>query len=357
MRSSAITCLGSAASPRSPMTSARRSRPSIPGSDCFVVPINDIAQGYDYPGEVRFEIEEQELDSYLRAADFLNFANTDVVSLQHEYGIFGGPSGSHVVRLMRDLRMPIVTTLHTVLREPERRPAPGPLPGRRALGPPGRDVGARPRLPPRGLRRPRGQDRPDRPRHPRHALRRPELLQGPVRRRGEVRGADLRAALAQQGDRGDAPGDAGDPPRVPQLRLHRGGGDPPEPPPRAGGAVPDQPGAAGQGPGHQAQRQLLQPVPGDRRADRVHRDGGHLHHALPEPGADRLGDAGVLVRLRQGGDLDALLVRRGAAGRGPRGAGPVRRLVGAWRARWSSCCATSPGGMRCARRRTCWAGR
>ena len=89
-----------------------------PGSDCFVVPINDISPGYDYPAEVRFEIEEQEVDSYLRAADFLNFANTDIVSLQHEYGIFGGPAGSHVVRLLRDLRMPIVTTLHTVLPDP-----------------------------------------------------------------------------------------------------------------------------------------------------------------------------------------------------------------------------------------------
>ncbi len=89
-----------------------------PGTDSFVVPINDIPQGYDYPGEVRFEVEEQEVDAYLRAADYLNFSNTDVVSLQHEYGIFGGPSGSHVLRLMGDLRMPIVTTLHTVLREP-----------------------------------------------------------------------------------------------------------------------------------------------------------------------------------------------------------------------------------------------
>ena len=67
---------------------------------------------------MRFEIEEQEVDSYLRAADFLNFANTDIVCLQHEFGIFGGPAGSHVVRLLRDLRMPIVTTLHTVLRDP-----------------------------------------------------------------------------------------------------------------------------------------------------------------------------------------------------------------------------------------------
>jgi glycosyltransferase involved in cell wall biosynthesis len=89
-----------------------------PGSDCFVVPINDISPGYDYPGEVRFEIEEQEVDSYMRAADFLNFASTDIVSVQHEFGIFGGPAGSHVLRLLRDLRTPIVTTLHTVLREP-----------------------------------------------------------------------------------------------------------------------------------------------------------------------------------------------------------------------------------------------
>jgi glycosyltransferase involved in cell wall biosynthesis len=89
-----------------------------PGTDAFVVPINDVPQGYEYPAEVRFEIEEQEVDSYLRAADFLNFATTDIVSLQHEFGIFGGSAGSHIVRLLRDLRMPVVTTLHTVLRDP-----------------------------------------------------------------------------------------------------------------------------------------------------------------------------------------------------------------------------------------------
>jgi glycosyltransferase involved in cell wall biosynthesis len=80
--------------------------------------VNDRPEGYEYPPEVRFEIEEQNLESYLRAADFLNFANTDVVSLQHEYGIYGGAAGSHVLGLVRDLRMPVVTTFHTVLREP-----------------------------------------------------------------------------------------------------------------------------------------------------------------------------------------------------------------------------------------------
>ena len=89
-----------------------------PATECIVVPVNDVPQGYDYPPEVRFELAEQDLDSYRRAADFLNFSTTDVVCLQHEYGIFGGPSGRHILALLRDLHMPVVTTLHTILREP-----------------------------------------------------------------------------------------------------------------------------------------------------------------------------------------------------------------------------------------------
>ena len=89
-----------------------------PKSDCFVVSVNDIKEGYDYPQEVRFEIEEQKLSSYQRAADFLNFNNTEVVSLQHEFGIYGGPSGSHILALLGDLHLPIVTTLHTILETP-----------------------------------------------------------------------------------------------------------------------------------------------------------------------------------------------------------------------------------------------
>src|SRR2546427_3058580 len=89
-----------------------------PENDCFVVPVNDIKLGYEYPDVVRFEIEEQDLSSYQRAADFLNIGNVDVVCLQHEFGIFGGPAGGHLLALLRELRMPIVTTLHTILREP-----------------------------------------------------------------------------------------------------------------------------------------------------------------------------------------------------------------------------------------------
>jgi glycosyltransferase involved in cell wall biosynthesis len=88
------------------------------GTQCFVVPVNDVEGGYEYPPEVRFEIEEQDLASYQRAADFLNSNNVGAVSLQHEFGIFGGPAGSHVVALLRSLKMPVVTTLHTVLQKP-----------------------------------------------------------------------------------------------------------------------------------------------------------------------------------------------------------------------------------------------
>ena len=89
-----------------------------PSVDCVVVPVNDEPEGYDYPPEVRFEFSQQDLDSYRRAADFLNFSNVDLACLQHEFGIYGGQAGRNILALLRDLQMPIVTTLHTVLREP-----------------------------------------------------------------------------------------------------------------------------------------------------------------------------------------------------------------------------------------------
>jgi len=90
-----------------------------PQSQCFSVSVNDIRGGYEYPQVVRFEIEEQDLSSYLRAADFLNISGVDIVCLQHEFGIFGGLAGGHILVLLRELRMPVVTTLHTILREPK----------------------------------------------------------------------------------------------------------------------------------------------------------------------------------------------------------------------------------------------
>jgi glycosyltransferase involved in cell wall biosynthesis len=90
----------------------------VPGVDCFVLAMNDPGKRYAYPERVRFEIAESDITSYRRAADFLNVNGVGVVCLQHEYGIFGGRAGSHVLALLRELRMPVVTTLHTILGEP-----------------------------------------------------------------------------------------------------------------------------------------------------------------------------------------------------------------------------------------------
>jgi glycosyltransferase involved in cell wall biosynthesis len=87
-------------------------------TELLAVPVNDTDEGYTYPARVRFELAEDNLASYRQAADFLNFSNIDLVCLQHEYGIFGGPAGSHILELLRHLRMPFATTLHTVLRDP-----------------------------------------------------------------------------------------------------------------------------------------------------------------------------------------------------------------------------------------------
>ncbi|MCJ7553079.1 MAG: glycosyltransferase family 4 protein [Ignavibacteriaceae bacterium] len=86
---------------------------------CIALPVNDVVAGYSYPTRVRFELTEKDIDSYLRASDFLNINNVDLVCLQFEYGIFGGKAGSHILALLRGLRMPIVTTLHTILKNPD----------------------------------------------------------------------------------------------------------------------------------------------------------------------------------------------------------------------------------------------
>jgi len=84
-----------------------------------VVAVNDPLSPYAYPVRVRFEITEGDISSYRAAADFLNSSDVDVVCLQHEYGIYGGKAGSYILQLLQHLKIPVVTTLHTVLREPD----------------------------------------------------------------------------------------------------------------------------------------------------------------------------------------------------------------------------------------------
>jgi glycosyltransferase involved in cell wall biosynthesis len=85
----------------------------------FAIPVNDPDSSYNYPEQVRLELTQEDLSSYERAADFLNFNGNDLVCMQHEYGIYGGTAGRYILTLLRKLKMPLVTTLHTVLREPD----------------------------------------------------------------------------------------------------------------------------------------------------------------------------------------------------------------------------------------------
>ena len=80
--------------------------------------MNDVLEGYPYPERVRFEVRQAIQADYRLASEFLNVNRVSVVCLQHEYGIFGGASGSHILALLRRLRRPLVTTFHTVLKEP-----------------------------------------------------------------------------------------------------------------------------------------------------------------------------------------------------------------------------------------------
>lgn len=85
---------------------------------CSAVAMNDLPEGYSYPSQVRLEINQSQLNEYSLTADLLNVGQADVVCLQHEYGIFGGKRGSFIIELLRDLKMPVVTTLHTILKDP-----------------------------------------------------------------------------------------------------------------------------------------------------------------------------------------------------------------------------------------------
>ena len=91
---------------------------SSPLVETCIVAMTDHDHAYDYPPTVRLQINDSKLEDYERAAEVLNAGQYGVVSLQHEFGIFGGEAGGHVMALLSRLTMPIVTTLHTVLSQP-----------------------------------------------------------------------------------------------------------------------------------------------------------------------------------------------------------------------------------------------
>ena len=91
---------------------------SRPDLETCIVAMTDHGQAYDYPASVALQIKDDTIEDYVRAADFLNAGRFDVVCLQHEFGIFGGEAGGHILALLSRLTMPVVTTLHTVLAKP-----------------------------------------------------------------------------------------------------------------------------------------------------------------------------------------------------------------------------------------------
>ncbi len=289
--------------------------------DCFVLAMNDAGRRYAYPGRVRFEITETDVASYRRAADFLNVSQVDLVSVQHEYGIFGGKAGSHLFALLRELRMPIVTTLHTILAEPNplQRIAMDELAqlserlvvmsshGAALL----RDVHHVPAskidLIPHGI----------------------PSLPSAARSKDQL-GVEGKSVILTFGllspDKGiehviDALPAILDP--LPGHGLHRARRHAParEGAPRRN--LPPHAREPRQEPRRRFEHHLPQPVREPGRADEVPVGSGHLHHAVPQSGADHLGDAGLRRRLGQGRDLDAVFLRAGTARRRERNPGAV----------------------------------
>ena len=171
----------------------------LPAADVFVVAMNDVGRHHAYPPRVRFELPENEHAAYRRAASFLNLSAADVLCVQHEYGIFGGTAGGHLLSLLREVRIPIVTTLHTLLGEPD--PA-----QRRVMDEIVRlserlvvmsDHAATLLRDVHGVPERRNRPHPPRDRQPAS----PAAGQAPARRRGQVGHPHLRPAVAGQGHR------------------------------------------------------------------------------------------------------------------------------------------------------------
>ena len=82
------------------------------------VAMDDTPEGYNYPHQVKFRIRQNVQSDYFWAADYLNANQYDAAIVQHEYGIYGGDDGSHILQMIQSLKMPVITNLHTVLENP-----------------------------------------------------------------------------------------------------------------------------------------------------------------------------------------------------------------------------------------------
>jgi glycosyltransferase involved in cell wall biosynthesis len=93
-------------------------RAALPRTEWKLVVMEDRGGDHAYPPQVTHVVRQDDITAYQKTADDLNGSGVEVVFLQHEFGIFGGGSGGHILTLLRRLQMPVVTTLHTVLQNP-----------------------------------------------------------------------------------------------------------------------------------------------------------------------------------------------------------------------------------------------
>ena len=87
-------------------------------NDSFIVALSDHDFNYNYPKEVKFNIRQDHQRDYLKAAKYINLSTAEVCILQHEFGIFGGQNGMYILPLLHRLEIPLIVTLHTVLKDP-----------------------------------------------------------------------------------------------------------------------------------------------------------------------------------------------------------------------------------------------
>ncbi len=84
----------------------------------FIVAMNDPEKTYNYPDEVKLSITQEHQRDYLEAAKFINLSDANICILEHEFGIFGGQNGMYILSLLHRLEIPLIVTLHTILKEP-----------------------------------------------------------------------------------------------------------------------------------------------------------------------------------------------------------------------------------------------
>jgi glycosyltransferase involved in cell wall biosynthesis len=90
----------------------------LPEFEGMIIAMNDQHQDYNYAEEVKYTIRQDHQRDYLMAAKFINYSGADVCILEHEYGIFGGEGGVYILPLLHRLEIPLMVTLHTVLKDP-----------------------------------------------------------------------------------------------------------------------------------------------------------------------------------------------------------------------------------------------